>query len=126
MDVVIIRENEEDLYAGIEHRQTDQTFQCLKLVTKKGCEKMNKEFDKELVSNLIRTVNVMFEQNSRHYLIKLLERATRKKVTKLNNNAMYIDRGYCPKCDLICDLRNKFCPNCGQALDWSDEKVVKK
>jgi isocitrate dehydrogenase len=30
MDVVIIRENEEDLYAGIEHRQTDQTFQCLK------------------------------------------------------------------------------------------------
>jgi len=40
MDVVIIRENEEDLYAGIEHRQTDQTFQCLKLVTKKGCEKI--------------------------------------------------------------------------------------
>jgi len=40
MDVVIIRENEEDLYAGIEHRQTEQTFQCLKLVTKKGCEKI--------------------------------------------------------------------------------------
>lgn len=40
MDVVIIRENEEDLYAGIEYRQTEQTFQCLKLVTKKGCEKI--------------------------------------------------------------------------------------
>lgn len=34
MDVVIIRENEEDLYAGIEHRQTDQVYQCLKLITR--------------------------------------------------------------------------------------------
>ncbi len=40
MDVVIVRENEEDLYAGIEHRQTDQTYQCLKLVTRLGCEKI--------------------------------------------------------------------------------------
>ena len=40
MDVVIIRENEEDLYAGIEHRQTDEVFQCLKLVTRPGCEKI--------------------------------------------------------------------------------------
>ncbi len=40
MDVVIIRENEEDLYAGIEHRQTEETFQCLKLVTRQGCEKI--------------------------------------------------------------------------------------
>ena len=40
MDVVIIRENEEDLYAGIEHRQTDQVYQCLKLITRPGCEKI--------------------------------------------------------------------------------------
>lgn len=40
MDVVIVRENEEDLYAGIEHRQTDEVFQCLKLVTRPGCEKI--------------------------------------------------------------------------------------
>jgi isocitrate dehydrogenase len=40
MNVVIIRENEEDLYAGIEYRQTEQTYQCLKLVTKDGCEKI--------------------------------------------------------------------------------------
>jgi isocitrate dehydrogenase len=40
MDVVIIRENEEDLYAGIEHRQTDEVVQCLKLVTRPGCEKI--------------------------------------------------------------------------------------
>jgi len=40
MDVVIVRENEEDLYAGIEHRQTDDVFQCLKIVSKQGCEKI--------------------------------------------------------------------------------------
>ena len=40
MDLVIIRENEEDLYAGIEHRETDQVVQCLKLITRPGCEKI--------------------------------------------------------------------------------------
>ncbi len=40
MDMVIVRENEEDLYAGIEHRQTDEVFQCLKLITRPGCERI--------------------------------------------------------------------------------------
>ncbi len=40
MDVVIIRENEEDLYAGIEHRQSDEVVQCLKLITRPGCERI--------------------------------------------------------------------------------------
>ena len=40
MDVVIIRENEEDLYAGIEHRQSDEVYQCLKLISRPGCEKI--------------------------------------------------------------------------------------
>jgi isocitrate dehydrogenase len=40
MDVVIVRENEEDLYAGIEHRQTDQVYQCLKLITRPGSERI--------------------------------------------------------------------------------------
>ena len=40
MDVVIIRENEEDLYAGIEHRQTDDVYQCLKLISRPGCERI--------------------------------------------------------------------------------------
>ena len=40
MDVVIVRENEEDLYAGIEHQQTADVVQCLKLITRPGCEKI--------------------------------------------------------------------------------------
>lgn len=38
IDMIIIRENEEDLYAGIEHQQTDEVVQSLKLVSRPGCE----------------------------------------------------------------------------------------
>lgn len=40
LDVVIIRENEEDLYAGIEHQQTSDVVQCLKLITRPGSERI--------------------------------------------------------------------------------------
>src|ERR671924_199748 len=38
MDVVIVRENEEDLYAGIEYRQSADVFQSLKIITRPGSE----------------------------------------------------------------------------------------
>lgn len=40
MNLVIVRENEEDLYAGIEHQQTDEVVQCLKLISRPGCERI--------------------------------------------------------------------------------------
>ncbi len=40
MDVVVVRENEEDTYAGIEHRQTEEVVQCLKLISRPGSEKI--------------------------------------------------------------------------------------
>lgn len=40
MDVVIVRENEEDLYAGIEYRISTDVMQCLKLISRPGCEKI--------------------------------------------------------------------------------------
>lgn len=40
MNVVIVRENEEDLYAGIEHQQTPEVVQCLKLISRPGCERI--------------------------------------------------------------------------------------
>jgi isocitrate dehydrogenase len=40
MDMVIIRENEEDTYAGIEHRQTREVYQTLKLISQPGTEKI--------------------------------------------------------------------------------------
>ncbi len=40
IDLVVVRENVEDLYAGIEHMQTAGVAQCLKLISRKGCEKI--------------------------------------------------------------------------------------
>src|SRR4029453_7531351 len=40
MNLVIVRENEEDLYAGIEHQQTNDVVQCLKLISRPGSEKI--------------------------------------------------------------------------------------
>ena len=40
MDVVIVRENEEDVYAGIEHRQTEDVVQCLKLISRPATERI--------------------------------------------------------------------------------------
>jgi isocitrate dehydrogenase len=40
MNMVIIRENEEDLYAGIEHQQTQEVTQVLKLITRPGSERI--------------------------------------------------------------------------------------
>src|SRR5207302_11367549 len=38
--LVVVRENEEDTYAGIEHRQTNDVIQCLKLISRPGSEKI--------------------------------------------------------------------------------------
>jgi isocitrate dehydrogenase len=40
MNLVIVRENEEDLYTGIEHRQTPHVVQCLKLISREGSERI--------------------------------------------------------------------------------------
>jgi isocitrate dehydrogenase len=40
VDLVVVRENVEDLYAGIEHMQTPGVAQCLKLISRKGCDKI--------------------------------------------------------------------------------------
>src|SRR5579871_1264552 len=40
MDVVIVRENEEDLYAGIEYQLSDNVTQCIKLISRQGCERI--------------------------------------------------------------------------------------
>ena len=40
MDVVIVRENEEDLYSGIEYRITQNSTMAIKLLSTSGCEKI--------------------------------------------------------------------------------------
>ena len=40
MNVVIVLENEEDLYTGIEYQQTSDAIQALKIITRRGCERI--------------------------------------------------------------------------------------
>jgi len=40
MNVVIVRENEEDLYAGIEYQLSPDVMECLKLISRPGSEKI--------------------------------------------------------------------------------------
>jgi isocitrate dehydrogenase len=40
IDMIIVRENIEDLYAGIEHMLAPDVAQCLKIITRKGSEKV--------------------------------------------------------------------------------------
>ena len=40
IDLVVIRENVEDLYAGIEHMQTPDVAQCLKLISRLGSQRI--------------------------------------------------------------------------------------
>ena len=40
IDFVVVRENVEDLYAGVEHMQTPGVAQCLKIITEVGCERI--------------------------------------------------------------------------------------
>ncbi|MBN8530967.1 MAG: NADP-dependent isocitrate dehydrogenase [Alphaproteobacteria bacterium] len=63
MDMVIVRENEEDLYAGIEHRQTQDAVQCLKLITRSGSEKIIRYAFEYAVANGRKKVTCMSKDN---------------------------------------------------------------
>jgi len=63
MDLVIIRENEEDLYAGIEYRQSRNMYQTLKLVTATGSEKICRYAFEYAVANNRKKVTCMTKDN---------------------------------------------------------------
>lgn len=63
MDMVIVRENEEDLYAGIEHRQSDDIFQALKLITRSGSERIVRYAFEYAVANNRKKVTCMSKDN---------------------------------------------------------------
>ena len=63
MNVVIVRENEEDLYAGIEHQQTPDVTQCLKLITRSGCERIVRYAFEYAIRNNRKKVTVFMKDN---------------------------------------------------------------
>ncbi len=79
MDVVIIRENEEDLYAGIEHRQTQEVFQCLKLISLSGSERVARYAFEYARQNGRKKITCMTKDN----IMKLTDGSFRKVFEKV-------------------------------------------
>ncbi len=73
MDVVIVRENEEDLYAGIEYRQSPQVCKSLKLISAPGSEKI---------------IRYAFEY-ARHYKRKKVTCFTKDNIMKISDGLFH-------------------------------------
>ena len=96
MDVVIVRENEEDTYAGIEHRQSTEVYQCLKLITRPGCERIVRYAFEYARAHGRRKVTCMSKDN----IMKLTDGLFHKvfdeialQYPEIENNHMIIDIG---------------------------------
>lgn len=96
MDLTIIRENEEDLYAGIEHQQTEEVVQTLKLVSRPGIESIVRyAFEYARVNNR-KKVTCMTKDNIMKHTDGLFHQVFREVATEYPNiesNHMIIDIG---------------------------------
>ncbi len=79
MDLVIVRENEEDLYAGIEYRQTQDAFQSVKIITRSGSERIMRYAFEYAVRNGRKKVTCMSKDN----IMKLTDGAFHDMFTKV-------------------------------------------
>jgi|NOAtaT_5_FD_contig_31_6399299_length_1763_multi_4_in_0_out_0_1 isocitrate dehydrogenase len=107
LDMVIIRENEEDLYAGIEHQQTDEVIQCLKLVSRPGCERIIRYAFEYARTNGRRKVTCMTKDNIMKLTDGLFHKIfdeVAKEYPDIENNHYIIDIGSA----LIADSPERF------------------
>jgi isocitrate dehydrogenase len=63
LNVVIVRENEEDLYAGVEYRQTNNVYHAIKMITRTGCEKIIRYAFEYAAKNNRKKVTCMIKDN---------------------------------------------------------------
>lgn len=63
MNLVIVRENEEDLYSGIEYRQTHDAFQSVKIITQSGSERIHRYAFEYARQNARKKVTCMSKDN---------------------------------------------------------------
>ncbi len=96
MDVIIVRENEEDLYAGIEYQQTPQVTQCLKLISVPGCEKIVRYAFEYAKQNQRRKVTCFTKDNIMKFTDGLFHRvfdAIAKEYPTIENEHWIVDIG---------------------------------
>jgi isocitrate dehydrogenase len=96
MNLVIIRENEEDLYAGIEYRQSHDVFQSVKIITRSGTERIMRYAFEYAVQNGRKKVTCMSKDN----IMKLTDGAfhkifdeTAKQYPNIGNEHYIVDIG---------------------------------
>lgn len=96
MNMVIVRENEEDLYAGIEHQQTDNVVQCLKLISSTGSERIIRYAFEYARANHRKKVTCISKDNimkmTDGLFHKIFDRVA-KEYPELENNHMIVDIG---------------------------------
>lgn len=63
LDVVVVRENEEDLYAGIEYQHTHNMFESVKLISKTGSQKIIRYAFEYAVANNRKKVTCLSKDN---------------------------------------------------------------
>jgi len=63
MNLVIVRENEEDLYAGIEYRQSHDVYESVKLITRSGTERIVRYAFEYAMQNNRKKVTCMSKDN---------------------------------------------------------------
>lgn len=90
LDMVIVRENEEDTYAGIEHRQTDEVYQCLKLISRPGCERIVRYAFEYAKSYGRKKVTCMTKDN----IMKLTDGLFRKVFTEIGKEYPEIEQDH--------------------------------
>jgi len=95
-DVVVVRENEEDLYAGIEHQQTTDVVQCLKLITRPGCERIVRYAFEYARANGRKKVTCMVKDNIMKLTDGLFHNVFKEiaaEYPKIDSNVQIIDIG---------------------------------
>lgn len=95
-DLVVIRENEEDIYSGIEHQQTNEVVQALKLISKPGSERIirfafeyAKAYGRKKVTCMTKD-NIMKQADGLFH--KIFNKVARE-YPEIENNHMIIDIG---------------------------------
>jgi len=88
MDLVIVRENEEDLYAGIEYQLTPDAVHCIKLITRSGSERIIRYAFEYAVTNGRKKVTCMSKDN----IMKMADGMFHKIFDKIADEYPHIDR----------------------------------
>lgn len=96
MNMVIVRENEEDLYAGIEHQHTDNVTQCLKLISHTGSERIIRYAFEYAIANNRQKVTCISKDNIMKMTDGMFHRIfdeVAKEYPNLETNHMIVDIG---------------------------------